>query len=421
MTIKKEPRKTWYLWDTNVENLFICEYMPEAPGNYVKVYLYALMVAASKKPPSVVAIAKALRLSEEDVKKALMYFEEAGLIKREGGDLVFLSLKEKLYGNDVGGTGHVCSASYGDNATGLGEERPKSRHILDNEAIKELFSAVQMETGKFLTTTETDAILGWLQDYGASHDIIAKAYRYCVTKGKTNYKYVGTVVKDWTSRGFYTAEDVEACLKEEDKRHYTYGRIMKSLGFHRIVTEEERRIIDVWLDEMNCTMDQILNACGKTSGISNPNIRYVNAVLKNMAEEEHKGPSRKNVMARYEELREEGKRRAGEARAEIYRAIPEIRQLDQAVVEAGKEKTKIMISGGMDKAHRIAKINVKLEKIARQKEELFTEHDIPIDYANIRYTCDICKDTGTTEDGQLCRCYRDREAEVVASKQVEKS
>ena len=45
MNFKKEIIKDFYLRDTNVENIFINEYMAQAPGNYVKVYLFALMYA----------------------------------------------------------------------------------------------------------------------------------------------------------------------------------------------------------------------------------------------------------------------------------------------------------------------------------------------------------------------------------------
>ncbi|QHI72226.1 hypothetical protein [Aminipila terrae] len=42
--IKKKANEL-YLLDTNVENVFISEYMAGAPAEYVKVYLFALMYA----------------------------------------------------------------------------------------------------------------------------------------------------------------------------------------------------------------------------------------------------------------------------------------------------------------------------------------------------------------------------------------
>ena len=47
---RKEPKTTVYLYDTPIENIFLAEYMPEIPGDYLKVYLYAQMLAAGGEP-----------------------------------------------------------------------------------------------------------------------------------------------------------------------------------------------------------------------------------------------------------------------------------------------------------------------------------------------------------------------------------
>ena len=43
MTFRREKIKDYFLLDTSVENLFINEYMAAAPGDFVKVYLFAQM------------------------------------------------------------------------------------------------------------------------------------------------------------------------------------------------------------------------------------------------------------------------------------------------------------------------------------------------------------------------------------------
>ena len=48
MSFKREKIKDFYLLSTDVENIFINEYMPEAPGDYVKVYLYGLLYSQSQ-------------------------------------------------------------------------------------------------------------------------------------------------------------------------------------------------------------------------------------------------------------------------------------------------------------------------------------------------------------------------------------
>lgn len=400
MALKRDEGRTCYLFDTHVENLFICEYMPDAPGDYVKVYLYALMEAGRGQTPDMDDLARELHLSREDVEKAFFYFEEAGAMVREGEDRIFLSLKEKLYGTKRPGAKTVI--------------HEKNRRILDNQPIKEMFDQVQRAVGRFLNGPETEAIVGWITDYDATPEVIAGAYTYCAQKGKTSYKYVEKVVRDWTGRGFRTREDVEKHLGDADQRHYAYRRVMKALGFHRTATEEEKRIIDTWLDDLNCSMEDILTACSKTSGIPNPNINYVNSVIKGRIREKDKGPARSTVMAYYDSLRKEGEERARLAKEEIYRKIPKIREIEERLVEYTKELTKVMIQGGAGKGDRINEIKKTVEALKQEKIALLTEHDIPIDYANVKYRCDLCKDTGITEVGERCRCYEEVALEATA-------
>ena len=53
---------------TPVENMFITEYMLRAPGDFVKVYLYALMLCYHPTPRmSLSSMARDLDMTEEDV------------------------------------------------------------------------------------------------------------------------------------------------------------------------------------------------------------------------------------------------------------------------------------------------------------------------------------------------------------------
>ena len=47
--------------------------------------------------------------------------------------------------------------------------------------------------------------------------------------------------------------------------------------------------MDSWFETMDFSLEKVLTACSKTSGISNPNINYVNKVLLNWYEEQRSG------------------------------------------------------------------------------------------------------------------------------------
>ena len=74
--------------DLTVENIFINEYMPEADGDFVKVYLLARLYAETDRSISDIEMAKQLGISKDRILEAWNYWEEWGAIKKHylGGD-----------------------------------------------------------------------------------------------------------------------------------------------------------------------------------------------------------------------------------------------------------------------------------------------------------------------------------------------
>lgn len=397
MKIKHDQRKTSYLYDTSIENLFICEYMVEAPGDYVKVYLYVLMETQMGNKISAEDISKRLRLSSDDVEKAFYFFQEMGALRKSEEGFLVPSLKEKLYGSQ---TEHTAPASSKKNST-----------MLQDNVIKEMLGEINQLTGRFLSTQEISEILNWIDVYGANTEVIRGAYAFSVKKKKDNVRYVEAIVKDWTRRGLYTKQDIDQHLKSTDERFYSYSRIMKALGFSRNPTEEERRKMDSWFDDLSLDMKQVLAACAKTSGTSNPNINYVNAILQ---KNEKKGTSRNLVMKYYEKLRNDALAKSKSRKEEVYDQVPQVLNIDEQLIECSQLLSRTLIGGGVDKGEQIAEIRSKASRLDDEKTIILTEKGIPVDYMDIQYLCNSCKDTGTKDSGERCTCYKERAAEAEA-------
>jgi DnaD/phage-associated family protein len=272
---------------------------------------------------------------------------------------------------------------------------------------------VQEIVGRFLLPEETQAIMDWITELGADPDLIVRAYEYARQRGATSHRYVSKVLIGWAENGIHTRQDADEYLAERDERHFVYRRIMQALGFSRNVTEEEARLIDEWVDELDCSMQQIMDACAKTAGIGNPNIKYVDAVLRNQkagkggqgGQSGQQEVSRNRVLAYYAHLREEAEERAEQARLDVYRRVPEIRQMDEQIAAASREMTNVMVQGGADKIERIQALRSRLQQTEQAKTRLMTERGIPIDIMNIRYRCPRCGDTGVLDNGARCDCY----------------
>jgi DnaD/phage-associated family protein len=248
-------------------------------------------------------------------------------------------------------------------------------------------------------------ILGWITDYDAAPELIAQAFRYCASLGKTDTRYVGSVVISWVERGLATKEDVENYLQENDQRHAVIRRVMRALGFTRNATEAESEMISAWIDELGCSMDDILNACSKTSGISNPNINYVDRVLRNKTpRKQGQGRvSRNLVMEYYEKLRNKAADEAAQRKQQVYEYVPRIGSIDNELRECNMELTRNLFSGEGGSAQ----ITHRIEQLEKERLRLLTENDIPVDYMDIRPNCRICADTGITKEGSRCSCYEE--------------
>ena len=80
-----EKKRDIFLCSTEVENLVISEFFPDAPGDYVKVYLFGLMYAQYDMEPNRQELSKLLGISEEEIEEAWIYWDSKGVVKMTRG------------------------------------------------------------------------------------------------------------------------------------------------------------------------------------------------------------------------------------------------------------------------------------------------------------------------------------------------
>ena len=416
MNFRREIIKDFYLRDTNVENIFINEYMTQAPGDYVKVYLFALMYADFDMQMTNETIAKHLGMDDEDVLKAWTYWEKMGVVKKhyeKPGDkfryrVEFLNLKQLVYGKKP------------KNLKNDAKVPDRLKELMDNDTIKDMYSEIERISGRLFEGKEPAEILSWINDFNATPEMIVYAYSYCVKKkNHSNHKYVAAIVKEWVNQGLKTIDQIEDYLEETDNRHYLYKRVLRALGFLRNATEEEKRIMDTWFDQMGFGIDKVLDACKKTTGISNPNINYINSVLKAWNNGGEKTPTSSEggkggagsiagVLRQYEEIRAGNEAKAEARRAEVYGRIPRIREIEEENREIGLQISKVMLSGAVDVKSKMKALKQRVDSLNQEKAYLMTENNFKIDYMDIVYDCPLCKDTGTQDTGDRCICFAEK-------------
>lgn len=416
MSFKREKVNDIFLLDTGVENIFINEHMASAPGDFVKVYLLALMYADLDLDITNEEIARHLSLEHEDVLKAWTYWEKIGAVKKIrtkpddkfNYDIEFITLKSQLYGKS--------------SRKAYTADQNTQAQMADKD-IKDMFAAIEKATGRVISGTELMEVLSWINDFGATPEVIVYGYSYCIQKKKKDIKYIAAVIKAWAGEGLKDVISVEKHLNENEKRQSLYKRVFQALGFSRNATEEERRIMDTWFDTMGFTLDRVLSACSKTSGITNPNINYVNKVLVNWYEEQNSGKAGGGtngdkeltggeVMRYYELLRRKNEETAEERRQSVYDAVPRIREIEDELISISSEMSKIIISDRIDRQEAMDELKKKTDYLNTEKAFLLTDNGFEIDHMDLKYRCPECRDTGILETGEKCKCF----AEVTREK-----
>lgn len=427
MIFRKEKTKDFYLLDTKIENIFINEYMPQAPGDFVKVYLYACMNAEHNVEIDNESLAKQLLLDKETVKEAFDYWEKLGVIRKsyifdDNTDeylIEFINQKQLMYGKST-----VKPES---KTTG----KLKNINSFGDEALRNLIRKIEALLNRTLSSTDISKVLSWITDYQTEPEIICHAVKTGVDMNKTSMRYIEGIIRGWSEEGMTSVEQIKESQKEKDDRHQRYKRVLRALGFTRNATEEEKRIMDKWFDVMGYNMERVLEACKKTAGISSPNFNYVNKVLENWeikAKEQGNDVNKATFVTHavlnqyYDYLKEKAEKEAEERKAEIYRTIPIIKTIDDEIRKTSSQLSKTLIMGNSESESK--KLSAKMDALSEERAVALTDNNYEMDYTDIKYKCEKCNDTGVTDLGERCSCVKTRteEAEIwIKEKTMKKS
>lgn len=260
---------------TQIENIFIEDFMPMANGSYVKVYLYAyknMLSNASDFRLDNEKLAKNLRLTLQDVENAWDYWEKEGVVEKvlkvdETYDIVFKNLKLRLIQSQT-----------------VMEERPREQVLVDlmgSDSIRNMFNNVDYFMRRPTTPTEKMEIISWISDFNMSPEMVEVAIEFATEKKKrVSINYVRAIVMSWYDKKLSTVEDIEAELKATDEKYVRKNSVLRKMGLQfRTVSEPEIKLINSWYDHHKFSEEVIDEAISRTSQISRPSINYVNSIL----------------------------------------------------------------------------------------------------------------------------------------------
>lgn len=277
---------------TILSNTFIDNYMPEANGEFVKVYIY-LLRSLSNAPVSfsLEQMADRLLCTERDILRALKYWAKQELLVLDFTDSdklcgIALLSPDKHTENASSVSASVETVSTVEQPaiqaasapsaavepsvpTGKASSDKKQeltperiRELKQNEEIIQILYIAEQYLGKTLSPTESQKLLFFYDGLGLSADLIEYLLEYCVSHNHKSIRYIEKVAIAWAEEGITTVEQAKRSNSRYNKEYFT---ILKALGItNRNPVETEITLMDTWLKTYCFSMEIIQEACNRT-------------------------------------------------------------------------------------------------------------------------------------------------------------
>lgn len=289
---------------TLVHNQFIENYMISANGEFVKIYLYLLHCSAVDMEISLSSIADTFNHTENDVKRALAYWEKLQLLKLtydEQGILTDIAFtdgsmddnRQKRLGEYAGclsvpkrAADAAISPKEAPSALPTGSlavSAQRKKELSGQEEVKELLFYAEQVMGRTLSSTDVNHILYFYDELHFSADLIEYLIEYCVSKGKRSINYIRSVALKWAAQGIST---VTAAKKDTNLYHKDYYTILNAFGIKgRGPAHAEVELMSRWIYDYGFSTEVILEACRRTINRTHtPNFQYTDKILEGWKE-----------------------------------------------------------------------------------------------------------------------------------------
>ena len=112
------------------------------------------------------------------------------------------------------------------------------------------------------------------------------------------------------------------------------------------------------------------------------------------------------IEAEYEELRQNNAIDLQNRKRAVFMKVPRLEEIDTEIKSLGLKLYKIALSGG-DVKPQIDELRASQKKLLTVKKALLIENGYSEDELSERYSCNMCKDTGSV-DAKPCTCYKKR-------------
>lgn len=239
-----------------------------AGGVQLKVLLWVLRHAGEEFKAE--DISEAIGIDRADVCDAMLYWQETGLIKINGGKIFpAQNEEEKISKPDVS----VKTAEISEET----EKPQKTKHVLtrpekpdnafvakrinESKEISCLMQSAQEILGRLISNGESATLLMIHDEFGLPSDVIIMLLQYTKSIGKANMRYIEKVAMNWADNDITTHEKAEEMLSRLAENRQAWNTVQEALHMpRRMPSAKEEAFAVTWINNWDFKPEMIREA-----------------------------------------------------------------------------------------------------------------------------------------------------------------
>ncbi len=263
--------------ETMIPDIFFTDFLPEIPGDVLKIYLYLNFLAKYKKDVKLNDLSKKLSLPLKAINEGLKFLEDKNLIMKKTTGFIVNDLQELTLNNLY--KPNITQSKEKIEQTAKNQSRAKAIDYINNMYFQGIMGP----------SWYNDIDL-WFRKYNFEEQVMISLFNYCYNRSALHKNYVQTVAEAWHSNKIQTYNDLEIYYQKQEKLNKIKNTIAKKLGKHGGLTQYEEAYIEKWVIDFGYEMDIIEIALRRTTYKQNPTFEYINSIISDWHERNLKTP-----------------------------------------------------------------------------------------------------------------------------------
>ena len=168
------------------------------------------------------------------------------------------------------------------------ESKSQSKEInllqaLNKNSTKDMLNDIERLLGRPLSPKEMTTYLSWQDDFNFSSELILILFEYCVSRGKSDYRYIEKVAIAWKDMNISTIEQAQNYIKRTEDKWIKIRHILNYLGIKNPeLMKPQEDMLDKWINDFKFPLDVIEKACNICfQRLNRADFKYIDGILSN--------------------------------------------------------------------------------------------------------------------------------------------